>query len=243
MTVVSVVVSTIEAMPMLAGVDNEDSSVTMKKSSLNSFGTIFKRTSSDKVNHHGYEVVYEESLPQYRDRNITLLEIGVEDGHSMVGWSRYFKHPEARFIGVKFRATLKEKLADPRMKIVSADQSKLEDLQAVAKHGPFDIIVDDGSHAVNHQELTFETLWPHLRPGGTFFIEDIETSYWSKEAKVYGYQARGKHGGSIVNYFQQLVHKQVNMEFDSGKDKTAFRTNHVSSIRMSGWSSLQARES
>ena len=44
--------------------------------------------------------------------------------------------------------------------------------------GNFDIVIDDGSHVPSHQLLTFETVWPHITPGGIFVIEDIETSYW-----------------------------------------------------------------
>ncbi len=41
-----------------------------------------------------------------------------------------------------------------------------------AKYQPA-IIIDDGSHIASHILLTFETLFPHLLPGGTYIVEDI----------------------------------------------------------------------
>ena len=39
--------------------------------------------------------------------------------------------------------------------------------------GGFDAIIDDGGHQ-NHQLLTsFDALWPHVRPGGLYFLEDL----------------------------------------------------------------------
>ena len=47
--------------------------------------------------------------------------------------------------------------------------------------GDFDIIVDDGSHNPAHMLFTFDMLFAHLRPGGLYIFEDVETSYWNQE--------------------------------------------------------------
>jgi hypothetical protein len=54
-------------------------------------------------------------------------------------------------------------------------------LQSVAeRHGPFDIIIDDGSHQMAHQILTFETLYNWVHEDGLYICEDSFTSYWSE---------------------------------------------------------------
>ena len=55
------------------------------------------------------------------------------------------------------------------------DQSDREELQAYAGHigGKFDIIIDDGSHASHHQQVSFATLFRHLADGGLYIIEDL----------------------------------------------------------------------
>jgi hypothetical protein len=42
-----------------------------------------------------------------------------------------------------------------------------------AAHGPFDLIIDDGSHASHHQQVSLAALFPHLAPGGLYIIEDL----------------------------------------------------------------------
>jgi len=44
--------------------------------------------------------------------------------------------------------------------------------------GGWDIIIDDGSHIPRHQLVSFSALFPFVRPGGVYVIEDIESSYY-----------------------------------------------------------------
>jgi len=49
-----------------------------------------------------------------------------------------------------------------------------EDLQKILTVAPaFDIIIDDASHASYHQQNSFKVLFPSLRPGGLYIIEDL----------------------------------------------------------------------
>ncbi len=43
--------------------------------------------------------------------------------------------------------------------------------------GPFDFVVDDGSHVPSHQRATFDALWPTLPPGAVYAIEDLDANY------------------------------------------------------------------
>ena len=42
-----------------------------------------------------------------------------------------------------------------------------------AAGGGVDLIVDDGSHEARHQQMTMKALWPCLRVGGAYVIEDL----------------------------------------------------------------------
>jgi len=46
-------------------------------------------------------------------------------------------------------------------------------LRIAAIFSGFDIIIDDGSHASWHQQLTLRTLFPRLEKGGLYIIEDL----------------------------------------------------------------------
>jgi hypothetical protein len=135
---------------------------------------------------HAYTRVYEALLGPAREQPLRLLEIGLVHGHTQdtmgdrleeVGcpslrmWAGYL--PQASLFGfdiVDFRA-----LSEPRMTIFQGDQASAADLAALAEQagGPFDIIIDDGSHASHHQQITLAALFPHLAPGGLYCIEDL----------------------------------------------------------------------
>jgi hypothetical protein len=45
------------------------------------------------------------------------------------------------------------------------------------RRGPFDIIIDDGSHVVSHMIESFRMLYPLMRPDGFYVVEDVQTSF------------------------------------------------------------------
>jgi hypothetical protein len=59
----------------------------------------------------------------------------------------------------------------------------------LAEIGPPDIILDDGSHVAKHQEISFRTLFPMLKEGGLYVMEDLHTAYWRDWGG--GYRRRG----------------------------------------------------
>src|SRR5205807_591636 len=48
-----------------------------------------------------------------------------------------------------------------------------EDLSQLFALGPFDVVIDDASHASAHQQIALACLFPHVVPGGFYFIEDL----------------------------------------------------------------------
>ena len=56
------------------------------------------------------------------------------------------------------------------------------------------VIVDDGGHAPTQQINSFKKLFKDaLKPGGLYFVEDIEISYWTK-GSAYGTNFMGGVG-------------------------------------------------
>jgi hypothetical protein len=134
--------------------------------------------------------MYDRIFLPYKDKPIKLLEIGVNKGGSAAVWEAYF--PNATLFGIDIRSkkellrrmrransgqTGRRGIKLSRTQIDIVDQSDAVALKAYAeKYGPFDIIIDDGSHYCSHQILSFETLWSYLNVGGTYVIEDTTTS-------------------------------------------------------------------
>src|SRR5205814_7924687 len=68
---------------------------------------------------------------------------------------------------------------DPPNEVRIGSQDDPAFLRSVAAEmGGLDIVLDDGSHVGSHQVASFRTLFPLLREGGIYAIEDLHTSYW-----------------------------------------------------------------
>jgi hypothetical protein len=133
---------------------------------------------SDKGWRHGYLKIYEEFFESLRDQSITLLEIGVAEGCSIRLWLDYFS--KARIYGVDRRIFLGAP-KDPRVTYIELSQED-EDLGRRFFTDQFDVIIDDGSHDLAHQLLSCHYLWRSLKPGGYYFVEDLQCErairYW-----------------------------------------------------------------
>ena len=126
---------------------------------------------------HSYGATYHRLFRPLRYRRLRILEIGVLAGELLLAWRAYF--PRAVTIGLDIddKAAL---AVGRRTRIHRGDQSSAEDLERVCSaEGPFDIVIDDGSHQNRHQLFTFLHVFTHLKDGGYYVIEDVQTSFWT----------------------------------------------------------------
>ena len=74
----------------------------------------------------------------------------------------------------------------------------------------FHIIIDDGSHINEHVIETFNLLFPKLKDGGVYVIEDTQTSYWEE----YGGDGTDLNNPkTMMNYFKGLTDCLNHQEF------------------------------
>lgn len=174
---------------------------------------------TDKISQHGYHRFYPRYIEHHRQiTGGAMLEIGVENAFSIKMWLDYF--PRAFIYGIDIKCIDEGE----RYKIFKADQSSIRELESVKLQieKPLFFIIDDGSHIPEHQILTFDYYFDTLlQPGGTYIIEDIETSYWTRHG-LYGYQTRYgyHHARSAVELFKNLV-DDVNDEYLHSGNKYA----------------------
>lgn len=137
---------------------------------------------------HSYCQYYSIFLDPVRNESIKLLEIGIDSGNSIKMWQEYL--PNAEIHGIDIREGY-EYLHDGRTFTHVVDQSKKGELIVFAEQYSdyFNVIVCDGSHVAEDDILTFETLFPYLKSGGIYILEDTECSYdknrWGKNANIY----------------------------------------------------------
>jgi len=130
---------------------------------------------TDKATYHGYCDFYQEHLPTKIE---SLLEIGVMDGASLRMWAEYY--PDAAIYGVENhdgRATSAKVNGAAILHGDATDPEFIRDV--IIPLGPFDVIIDDGSHMTKDQQDSLFHLMASVVPGGVYVVEDLHTSFMS----------------------------------------------------------------
>lgn len=126
-----------------------------------------------------YFPIYERELYDQRNKSLTILEIGVSQGGSLQMWRRFFG-PYSTIIGIDINERHKKHEEDG-IHIRIGDQSNKKFLNSIIKEfGIPDIIIDDGSHEMEHVIKSFQYLYPKLPKNGIYIVEDLHTAYNKK---------------------------------------------------------------
>ena len=126
-----------------------------------------------------YFPAYERHFKEFVNKSTTFIEIGCGQGGSLQMWKRYFG-PHARIIGVDINPECKA-FEEDQVEVRIGDQSDPKLLQSlIDEFGPPDIVLDDGSHVMNHIKATFNFLYPLMPKNGVYMVEDLHTAYWDE---------------------------------------------------------------
>ena len=140
----------------------------------------------------GFTAFYDGLLAPLRTRpHVHFLEVGVWFGKSLAMWSDYFDDTSAggtaTIHGVdihlkrfnEHRTELSEQGAFRRNTVCTYEYDTSSDAfgRFVADTLPsLDVVLDDGCHTPASQWGCFRHLWPKVRGGGTYIVEDIESA-------------------------------------------------------------------
>ncbi len=131
---------------------------------------------TDKID-NGLMENYKTLFSPLQYKKISILEVGIFKGGSLLYWDDYFQHPETVIVGLDLSLPSVE--FGDRIQVFECDQNDSEGLQAIAEqYGPFDIIIDDGSHFRKETENCFRELFTEVVTGGYYVIEDWAAGYW-----------------------------------------------------------------
>ena len=139
--------------------------------------TVFSRTWGKP---HGYAPHYDKAFSHLRDHPVKLLEIGVGGGEGIRMWLEYFSKGD--IYGVDSVYGTNDYDTDGKVKRYCFHQGVQGDPEMWVRviddvGGNFDIIIDDGSHINTDIIVSFIALWQHVKPGGFYAIEDLNTAY------------------------------------------------------------------
>jgi len=170
---------------------------------IKTLAEIAHKLNTDKTHSNGYIANFERHFDHLRNEPIRILELGVFHGGSLLMWQEYF--PKALVVGLDRRPNpLKEIPERIRFYRGSQDDDALLDriAQECAPDG-FDIVIDDASHIGTLSRASFRNLfYKHLKPGGTYVIEDWGTGYWDSWPDGAAYAV--EHGKRPNSSFKKL---------------------------------------
>ena len=151
---------------------------------------------------HHYHTAYHSVFGSIRKGVRSILEVGIgeDTAPSVAAWTEYFPNAQIFPVDIKSRQGFDDRAKPggatagvakhqakfgcvynasmwkhPRVHLtLDTDASEPAQLQRIPNLPELlDIIIDDGSHRFHDQETMLLTLWPRLRPGGFYVVEDV----------------------------------------------------------------------
>lgn len=148
---------------------------------------LFLDNLTDKNEQHSYGLIYEKYAPGRKK----VLEIGVQRGGSILTWAAL----GAEVWGIDLEMP-PSWLKHPRIHCAKGNAYSIQAIEHFKKEGPFDMIVEDGSHSP--ADILWAAKWYSelLSEGGVMVIEDIPTDEVVAELK----ELAGQSGFFTVEY-------------------------------------------
>lgn len=183
--------------------------------------TLFTNNKGNVVNKwHHYIPLYDRYFSPYRGKNIRILEIGVHKGGSLQLWRKYFGE-NAVIFGIDIDPEC-SKFNGQSAQVRIGSQADKYFLEAVIKEmGGVDIVLDDGSHQMEHIKTSLECLFPLLNDGGIYMIEDLHTAYWATYGG--GYYSKQNfycYVNDLINDMHHWYHKYGQNQVDISNNCT-----------------------
>lgn len=128
-----------------------------------------------------YFETYQAVFGSRQNTPMRILEIGVLQGASLRLWKSYFHHSNTSLVGVDIAPECSRFDApSDGIHVRIGSQADSEFLaRVVDEFGPFDLIIDDGSHHSTHMIKSFNFLYAAgLKDDGIYFVEDLHANYW-----------------------------------------------------------------
>lgn len=194
-----------------------------------------KGTIAPSTGNHGprlhFTTKYSEYMESMRNDEITILEIGIGSGPSLKMWYEYFPNAIIHAIDVDNHSFRNNDRVTTHV-CDQSDRVKLSELMQGI--GEFDIIIDDGSHVVKHQQISLGHLFQYLKKGGQYWIEDLHTSdreVWQGK-DLYGYDMSIEEGESTVEVLEDYINtKEFKSPFMT-KEEIDYLNENISDMKM-----------
>lgn len=140
----------------------------------------------DKITLDQYDAFW-RSVEPFKIRN--MLEFGIWNGGSLALWFECLQ--PAKLVGIDrlkrtnsqyFEKYIRSRGLSESLKTYwdtdQSDTGKILQVINAEFTSPLDLVIDDASHYYEQTKATFECVFPFLRPGGLYIIEDWAWAHW-----------------------------------------------------------------
>lgn len=123
------------------------------------------------------------------ERPKNVVEIGIFKGGSIALYTLVFQ--PTKLVGIEYEparvapldAFIRERGLEGSVRLhYGVDQGDRPQMREIVDSefggNALDLVVDDGSHRYEKTKSSFETLFPLVRPGGTYIVEDWGWAHW-----------------------------------------------------------------
>ena len=168
---------------------------------------LFKTSSLRSIKWKKYFPIYEELFKNYKNKEITFVEIGILDGGSLEIWKKYFGK-KSRIIGIDNNPECK-KFQNENYEVFIGSQSDSNFWEDFYNEvGKVDIILDDGGHTNDQQIISLIKSIENINDGGLHVVEDVHSSYQKHYGNPYKY--------SFINFSKKTI-DDINSTFPNIK--------------------------
>jgi hypothetical protein len=123
-----------------------------------------------------YFDAYHRHFAPFVGRKVNVLEIGIYSGGSLDLWRSYFGE-QSHIYGVDIEEACRA-YANEHVTVVIGDQADRGFWKSFrSRVEGIDILIDDGGHTLEQQQITLEEMLPSLRPGGVYLCEDVHGNF------------------------------------------------------------------
>lgn len=161
---------------------------------------IYKTLSKPSDKWQPYFEVYEKHIMPLKKRELTLVEVGVQEGGSLEMWSKYLGS-KSTIIGIDVDPKCSDlEYTQKNVEVIIGNQEDPKFWDAFLKETPtIDIFIDDGGHGMRQQIVTFEKVFPNMPVGSVYICEDTHTSYYP------GYRGGVSRPGTFIEYAKSCI--------------------------------------
>jgi len=125
----------------------------------------------------GYTSVYSLLFSRFTNTKINIAEIGIEAGASLLLWSKYFENADIHAFEIdnmKIQNCKNLNIQNVIYHNIDVSDEKNFNDAFTNSNMLFDIIIDDSSHIIEHQNVIIKHAAKYLQHGGILIVEDIQ---------------------------------------------------------------------